>query len=210
MEHRSWFAVDGTLEDIDYDGPSAFRFPESVAEYVIERYSKPGDWILDPFCGFGTALVAAERLGREAVGCEIHDRRHAFCASRLSHPDRAVHGSCEDLPADQWPQFSLLITSPPYRSFRSFAEDDDPQTYQSDVRRLFSSFSRLLAPDATIAVFASQVRLGERTRPVVWQLGSALNELFPFREELVRVNTSAAPAGPGYDHDHVLVFGMPE
>src|SRR6476660_2906591 len=75
MRRRSWFAVEGSLEPIDYDGLSFFRFPEAVAEHVVDRYSAPGDWVIDPFCGFGTTLVAAERLGRHAVGCEVDERR---------------------------------------------------------------------------------------------------------------------------------------
>jgi hypothetical protein len=43
MSRRSWFVVDGSLEPIDYDGPSFFRFPEAVAEHV-ERYSAPGSF----------------------------------------------------------------------------------------------------------------------------------------------------------------------
>jgi len=34
-------------------------------------------------------------------------------------------------------------------------------------------------------------------------------EIFPLREDLVRVNTDGAEAGPGYDHSHVLVFDVP-
>ncbi len=208
MSPRSWFAVDGSLEPISYRGVSFFRFPEAVAEHVIERYSAPGDWIIDPFCGFGTTLVVAERLGRHAVGCEVHERRAAFSASRVSHPDRVVHGSCEDLRPAQWPPFTLLFTSPPYGSFR--ADGNGGQAaYLTDARRLFSGLARLLAPGATIAVEVSQLRQGNRTLPLVWQLGAALTEILPLREDLVRTNTGDAHAGPGYDHDHVLVFDVP-
>jgi DNA modification methylase len=209
VDLRSWFAVEGTLEPLDYDGPSAFRLPENVVEHIIERYSAPGDWIIDPFCGFGTSLAVAERLGREAVGYEVHDRRAAFSASRLANPSRVIHGSCENLAGAEWPPFSLLITSPPYRSFRIFDRDDDAETYQADARRFFSGFTRHLAPGATVAVVVSQVRQGDRTRPVVWELGAALNGIFPLREELIRVNSGAATTGPGYHHDHVLVFTSP-
>ena len=75
MSHCSWFAVEGSLEPVGYDGPSFFRFPESVAAYVIERYSAPGDWVIDPFSGFGTTLVVAERLGRHDRGAIGADRR---------------------------------------------------------------------------------------------------------------------------------------
>ena len=206
MSGRSWFAVEGSLEPIDYDGPSFFRFPETVAEHVIERYSASGDWIVDPFCGFGTTLVVAERLGRHAVGCEIDERRAAFSASRLSNPDRVVRGRCEDLRPAQWPPFALLLTSPPYGSFRSGDYDDDPVTYLADARRLFSGFARLLGPGAIVAVEVSQLREGNRTRPLVWELGATLSEIFSLREDIVRVNTGGAEAAPGYDHSHVLVF----
>jgi hypothetical protein len=206
---RSWFAVEGSLEPIGYDGPSFFRFPEAVAEYVIERYSAPGDWIIDPFCGFGTTLAVAERLGRHAVGCEADERRAAFSAARLRHRDRVVHGRCEDLTPLRWPPFALLFTSPPYGSFRSGDHDDDPATYLADARRLFAGLARLLGPGATAAVEVSQLRQGNRTRPLVWQLGAALNEIFPLRDDLVRVNTSGTEAAPGYGHSHVLVFDVP-
>jgi hypothetical protein len=208
MSHRSWFAVEGSLEPIDFDGPSFFRFPEAVAEHVIERYSAPGDWVVDPFCGFGTTLAVAERLGRHAVGCEADQRRAAFSAARLGNPDRVVHGRCEGLAPAQWPPFALLLTSPPYGSFRSDDYDDDPATYLADARRLFSGFACLLSPGATVAVEVSQLRRGNRTHPLVWQLGTVLNEIFTLREDLVRINTGDTEAGAGYDHAHVLVFDV--
>ncbi len=207
MNSRSWFAVEGSLEPISYDGLSFFRFPEAVAEHVIERYSAPGDWVLDPFCGFGTTLAVAERLGRHAVGCEIDERRAAFSASRAGNPDRVVHGSCEDLTPAQWPPFALLFTSPPYWSFRS-GGNGDLATYLADARHLFSGLTRLLRPGATVAVEVSQLRQGNRTLPLVWQLGAVLTEVFPLREDIVRANTGDTWAGPGYDHVLVLVFDV--
>jgi hypothetical protein len=149
---RSWFAGEGSLERLDYDGPSFFRFPQAVAGDVIERYCAPGDWVIDPFCGFGSTLVVAERPGRHAVGCEVGERRAAFSAARLDNPDRVVHGRCEDLTPAQRPPFALLFTSPPYGSFQSGDHDDDPATYLADAPRLFSGFARLLGSGATVAV----------------------------------------------------------
>lgn len=45
--------------------------PEALLERVIISSSKPGDVILDPFCGCGTAIVAAERLDRKWIGIDI-------------------------------------------------------------------------------------------------------------------------------------------
>ena len=37
----------------------------------IELYSEPGDLVVDPFAGFGTTVVEAQRLGRRGIGYEI-------------------------------------------------------------------------------------------------------------------------------------------
>ena len=45
--------------------------PVALYERIIRASSNPGDLILDPFCGCSTTLVAAERLGRQWIGCDI-------------------------------------------------------------------------------------------------------------------------------------------
>jgi DNA modification methylase len=42
-----------------------------LLERIIESSSNPGDVVLDPFCGCGTTIVAAETLGRHWVGIDI-------------------------------------------------------------------------------------------------------------------------------------------
>ena len=45
--------------------------PLVLLERIINASSNPGDLILDPFCGCGTAIVAAEKLGRRWIGVDI-------------------------------------------------------------------------------------------------------------------------------------------
>ena len=45
--------------------------PVRLLERVINASSNPGDTVLDPFCGCGTSMVAAERLGRSWIGIDI-------------------------------------------------------------------------------------------------------------------------------------------
>ena len=51
--------------------PYPTQKPEDLLERIIEASSNPGDLVLDPFCGCGTATVAAHRLGRQWVGIDI-------------------------------------------------------------------------------------------------------------------------------------------
>lgn len=45
--------------------------PEALLEKIIQASSNPGDIVLDPFCGCGTTLVAAQKLGRQWIGIDI-------------------------------------------------------------------------------------------------------------------------------------------
>jgi site-specific DNA-methyltransferase (adenine-specific) len=45
--------------------------PLALLERIIQASSNPGDVVLDPFCGCGTAVVAAEKLKRKWVGIDI-------------------------------------------------------------------------------------------------------------------------------------------
>jgi site-specific DNA-methyltransferase (adenine-specific) len=45
--------------------------PLSLLERIIQASSNPDDIILDPFCGCGTAIAAAQKLGRKWIGIDI-------------------------------------------------------------------------------------------------------------------------------------------
>ena len=45
--------------------------PVALLDRIIESSSKPGDIVLDPFCGCGTAIISAQSLGRRWIGIDI-------------------------------------------------------------------------------------------------------------------------------------------
>jgi DNA modification methylase len=57
--------------------------PLALLERIVEASSRPGDVVLDPFCGCGTALVAAEKLGRRWIGIDITYLSIAVMKARL-------------------------------------------------------------------------------------------------------------------------------
>jgi hypothetical protein len=45
--------------------------PVALLERIIQASSNPGDVVLDPFCGCGTTVAAAQKLGRRWIGIDI-------------------------------------------------------------------------------------------------------------------------------------------
>jgi len=45
--------------------------PETLLRRIIQASSKPGDLVADFFCGSGTTLAVAEKLGRRWIGCDL-------------------------------------------------------------------------------------------------------------------------------------------
>jgi DNA modification methylase len=46
-------------------------FPEGLPEWYIKLFTKPGDWVLDPFMGSGTTNIVAQKMSRNSIGIEI-------------------------------------------------------------------------------------------------------------------------------------------
>lgn len=57
---------------------------------LVERFTDPGDLVLDPFCGSGTTGVAALRLGRRFVGVEMQEQYAQVARERLAAEARGL------------------------------------------------------------------------------------------------------------------------
>lgn len=57
--------------------------PLALLERIIQASSNPGDLVLDPFCGCGTTVAAAQKLGRQWVGIDVTHLSIALMRQRL-------------------------------------------------------------------------------------------------------------------------------
>ena len=57
--------------------------PQALLERIIQASSNEGDVVLDPFCGCGTAVAAAEKLKRRWIGIDVTHLAVALMKSRL-------------------------------------------------------------------------------------------------------------------------------
>lgn len=121
---KSWFILSPPRRDRTKIVHPA-GFPESLVKGFIEFFTKPGMWVLDPFLGTGSTLLAAKASGRNAVGVEINSRYVAIAKKRLAETPSTntvkqltLKGDSSHL-ADLFrerslPRMDFCITSPPY------------------------------------------------------------------------------------------------
>jgi DNA modification methylase len=108
---------------IERQHPAPYSYQDVLR--FIEFFSKPGDFIIDPFVGIGSTLKACGIAGRSGVGIELSSKFAELAEERLRRelsPDQlsanslsVINGDArreiEFLPDDH---FSFLVTSPPY------------------------------------------------------------------------------------------------
>jgi hypothetical protein len=78
--------------------------PLRLLERVISAHSRPGDLVYDPFCGSGTTILAAERLGRAWIGSDsselaLHVTRKRLLAMPAPPPFSVLSHRTERRPA---------------------------------------------------------------------------------------------------------------
>src|SRR5712692_751005 len=127
-------SIQNLWDDISPIGPQAqerlgypTQKPLALLERIIQTSSNPGDVILDPFCGCGTAVAAAQKLGRKWIGIDITHLSIALQKYRLQEmfPDTKFRvvgeprdiGAANQLAQDdryqfQWWALSLVRAKP--------------------------------------------------------------------------------------------------
>ncbi|MFH1194603.1 MAG: DNA methyltransferase [bacterium] len=101
------------------------KYPESLVEEFISFFTKKGGWVLDPFLGTGSTLIAAGNLNRNAVGVELSKTYFKTAVKRIQRAGYQsrilpLQGSSLELKnlltqnelTDI--RFDYVITSPPY------------------------------------------------------------------------------------------------
>ena len=74
--------------------------PLALLERIIKASSNPGGLVLDPFCGCGTTIEAAQRAGRQWIGIDVAVHAIKVIEGRLRDRLGNVKYKIEGLPAD--------------------------------------------------------------------------------------------------------------
>jgi DNA modification methylase len=112
------------------------NFIPQIPNQMLKRYTKPGEWALDPFLGLGTTLIEAQRLGRNGLGVELQEGVAAK-ARELIASEANLHGTIADVAVGDSTEIDLhaelatlgrtsvqlVILHPPYFDIIRFSDD---------------------------------------------------------------------------------------
>ncbi len=122
---KSWFIINPRPRTRNQFNHPA-KFPEELVKHIVQFFTKTNAWVLDPFAGVGSTLIACNEMSRHSVGIELN---HEFIdigkkfLSLLSkeHECHLIEGDSRDITSllekqfnQNAPTFDFLITSPPY------------------------------------------------------------------------------------------------
>lgn len=65
-------------------GPYYAMFPVDFVRRAVNAFSKPGDGVLDPFCGRGTVPFVASVTGRSSVGVDVNPVAFVYASAKTS------------------------------------------------------------------------------------------------------------------------------
>lgn len=197
------------------------RFAPEFARLMIERFTRPGECVLDPFAGFGTTLVQARALGRECAGIELLPERAEYARSLLDCPERVFCCDARELSALALPRADFVLTSPPYMARNGHPEyplagyavtGEDYGDYLRDLERIFAQLRAFLRPGAYAAVEVSNIISSGQFTPLAWDVARAIGRALTLERELILDWRSIEPGcgyGFGFDHSYCLIFRAP-
>jgi DNA modification methylase len=199
---------EGTSDDI--------HFTEALAASVIGHASQPGELVLDPFAGYGTTVMVAERMERRAIGIELLPEHLDIARRRAAEGARLIQGDARELSRLVDEPVDLVFTSPPYMASRDhpqnpltgYATDDgDYLAYLAELGSVFAQVATLLRPGGQLVLNVANV-IG--TDGSVTPLASDVAELVDRHVPLLGVTTLSWDEPPaGLAGDYLLWCARP-
>lgn len=191
---RPWLQqwMDDLVNERYVEADENVHFTENLAETVIAEYSLPGQLVLDPFAGFGTTLVVAERMGRSGLGIELLPDRAEMIRRRLGGAGEVITGDARKVAALVDRPVDLCLTSPPYMTLRNHPEnplnayetlDGDYETYLGELDRIFGQVAGLLRPWGHLVLNVGNMVDDGVATTLAWDVGRIVRRHLTFRQE---------------------------
>jgi DNA modification methylase len=132
------------------------NFIPQIPNQFLRRYTKKGDWILDPFAGSGTTLIECRRLGRNGIGIELNPAVAKLARQNLrveKNPHkintRVVTGDSTlidyraELTKEKIKSFQFLLIHPPYWDIIKFSKKKNDLSNAKSVDDFLEMLSKV-------------------------------------------------------------------
>lgn len=187
-------------------------YPDSIPQYFIEKYTKAGDTVFDPFLGCGTSAFVAEEMGRIPYGIEADGERFEWAAGQLSYWQNIICDDSADMAAYNLPKMDFVITSPPFMLAHHkwnplYGGDPDFSGYAAYLSRMEEVFALVAAQmkrGALAVVHADNLQQDNKPfTPLVRDFSVLIAKYLKFEADVI-VKWQNAP--DYYSHTHCLIF----
>jgi len=155
--------------------------PSFVIWNFLQRFTRAGETILDPFCGSGTTLDVCRDLERKGRGFDV-----------APHRDDIEEGDARGLPLDD-ASVDHAFLDPPYADNLAYSDDPrcigktraDDRSYYKAMAGVFDELSRVVKPGGMIAVYVSDVMHDDGFHPLGIELANLGRERFVLVDHVV-------------------------
>lgn len=136
----------------DYHG----NFVPQIPHQLFTRYTKKGDWILDPFMGSGTSLIEAQRMERNSIGIDLQQSvaENAHARILTEHSDECTTKvyvgdsrtvNMENLLLDAGTnKVQFVILHPPYWDIIKFSDNPNDLSNTNNLDEFLNSFGEVI------------------------------------------------------------------
>lgn len=207
-----WSDVRFTTEERRLKHPA--MFPQALIEKLITCFTnKNQKVILDPFCGSGSTVVAAEKLGKHGIGVELYPKFIQLGNKRLSEivpaneiiNSQIIKGDSRNLQKFiKNESVDLAITSPPYwdilkqrrtadcKESEHYGENNSDlgnfegyKDFLSELGKTFGSVHKTLKPGAYFIVNVMDLRKGPNFFPLHMDIVPYANAAGFFLDDII-------------------------
>jgi DNA-binding MarR family transcriptional regulator len=124
-------------------------FPCGVAKAIVEKYTAPGDLVVDPCAGWGGRLLGAASSSRSYFGFELWDKTINGLNSIIDYYDLQDRAQviCSDFDSSKAPKScNLILTSPPYIDLEVYGKSMNKEKWMLLINKMFLYAEMALVP----------------------------------------------------------------